>query len=173
MASRVFIFFTPSDSNLVRNWFVCREPRTPVVKLGWEAFQPLFSRWLRWLMKPRWELYLSFFSCSFLSAQSSFVSMALVYSKNTHDFFSLSKSRPSGHRAMNVSMSDSSKSMRRRCGILRCLSEVWPYFCPLLVGESHVIPCIPRSCTNPIPHELLGLELRENATGVPKHRLVQ
>ena len=33
MASRVFEFFTPSDSNLVRNWFVCREPRTPVVKL--------------------------------------------------------------------------------------------------------------------------------------------
>ena len=27
MASRVFEFFTPSDSNLVRNWFVCREPR--------------------------------------------------------------------------------------------------------------------------------------------------
>jgi len=34
MASRVFLFFTPSDSSLVRNWFVCREPRTPVVKLG-------------------------------------------------------------------------------------------------------------------------------------------
>ena len=33
MASRVFLFFTPSDSSLVRNWFVCREPRTPVVKL--------------------------------------------------------------------------------------------------------------------------------------------
>jgi len=33
MASRVFVFFTPSDSSLVRNWFVCREPRTPVVKL--------------------------------------------------------------------------------------------------------------------------------------------
>jgi len=33
MASRVFWFFTPSDSNLVRNWFVCKEPRTPVVKL--------------------------------------------------------------------------------------------------------------------------------------------
>ena len=33
MASRVFEFFTPSDSILVRNWFVCREPRTPVVKL--------------------------------------------------------------------------------------------------------------------------------------------
>ena len=33
MASRVFLFFTPSDSNLVRNWFVCKEPRTPVVKL--------------------------------------------------------------------------------------------------------------------------------------------
>ena len=32
MASRVFVFFTPSDSSLVRNWFVCREPRTPVVK---------------------------------------------------------------------------------------------------------------------------------------------
>ena len=33
MASRVFVFFTPSVSSLVRNWFVCREPRTPVVKL--------------------------------------------------------------------------------------------------------------------------------------------
>ena len=33
MVSRVFLFFTPSDSNLVRNWFVCKEPRTPVVKL--------------------------------------------------------------------------------------------------------------------------------------------
>jgi len=61
MASRVFLFFTPSDSSLVRNWFVWREPRTPVVTFVWEAFQPLFSRSLRWLMKPRWELYLSFF----------------------------------------------------------------------------------------------------------------
>jgi len=34
MASRVFLFFTPSDSSLVRNWFVCRDPRTPVVKMG-------------------------------------------------------------------------------------------------------------------------------------------
>ena len=58
MASRVFLFFTPSDSSLVRNWFVCSEPRTPVVKLVWEAFHPLFSRWLRWLMKPNRELYL-------------------------------------------------------------------------------------------------------------------
>ena len=33
MASRVFMFFTPSDSNRVRNWFVRKEPRTPVVKL--------------------------------------------------------------------------------------------------------------------------------------------
>ena len=104
-ASRVFEFFTPSDSSLVRNWLVCREPRTPVVKLVWEAFQPLFSRWLRWLMKPKREPYLSFFSCSFLSAQSSIVSMALVYSRSTHNFFSLSKARPSGLRAINVSMS--------------------------------------------------------------------
>jgi len=96
MASRVFVFFTPSDSSLVRNWFVCTEPRTPVVKLIWVAVQPLFSRWLRWFMKPRWELYLSFFSCSFLSAQSSFESMAFVCFKNTHNFFSLSKARPFG-----------------------------------------------------------------------------
>ena len=87
MASRVFLFFTPSDSSLVRNWFVCIEPRTPVVKLVWEAFQPLFSRWLRWLMKPSRELYLSFFSCSFRSAQSLVVSMALVYSRSMHNFF--------------------------------------------------------------------------------------
>jgi len=33
MASRVFLFFTLSDSSLVRNLFVCKEPRTPVVKL--------------------------------------------------------------------------------------------------------------------------------------------
>jgi len=32
MASRVFLFCTLSDSSLVRNWFTCREPRTPVVK---------------------------------------------------------------------------------------------------------------------------------------------
>jgi len=44
IASRVFVFFTPSDSSLVRNWLVYREPRTPVVKLVWEAFQPLFPR---------------------------------------------------------------------------------------------------------------------------------
>ena len=29
MASRVFLFFTPSDSNLAKNWFVCKEPHTP------------------------------------------------------------------------------------------------------------------------------------------------
>jgi len=52
MASRVFLFFTPSDSNLVGNWFVRKEPRTPVVKLVCDAFQPLFSRWLRWFMNP-------------------------------------------------------------------------------------------------------------------------
>jgi len=34
MASRVLLFFAPSNSSLVRNWFVCRESRTPVVKLG-------------------------------------------------------------------------------------------------------------------------------------------
>jgi len=33
MASRVFLFLTPGDSSLVRNWFVWREPRTPVVKM--------------------------------------------------------------------------------------------------------------------------------------------
>ena len=33
MASRMFLFFIPSDSSLVRNWFVCKEPRTLVVKL--------------------------------------------------------------------------------------------------------------------------------------------
>jgi len=98
MASRVFLFFTPSDSNLVRNWFVGREPHTPAVKLICKAFQPLFSRLLRWLMKPKCELYLSFFSCSFFSAQSPLVSIALVYSRNTHNFFSLSKARPSGLR---------------------------------------------------------------------------
>ena len=33
MASRVLVFFTLIDSSLVRNWLVCREPRSPVVKL--------------------------------------------------------------------------------------------------------------------------------------------
>ena len=33
MASHVFLFFTPSDYNLAKNWVMCREPRTPVVKL--------------------------------------------------------------------------------------------------------------------------------------------
>ena len=31
MASRVLVFFTPSDSSLVRNWFVCREPQNNIV----------------------------------------------------------------------------------------------------------------------------------------------
>ena len=53
MASRVFLFFTPSHSNLVRNWFVCREPRTPVVKLICEVVQLLFSRLLRWSQNSR------------------------------------------------------------------------------------------------------------------------
>jgi len=132
MASRVFVFFTPRDSSLMRNWLVCREPRTPVVKLVWEAFQPLFFRWLRWLIKPRREPYLSFFSCYFLSAQSSFVSMALVYSMSTYNFFSLSKARPSGLRAINVSMSESSKSIGflefgrfRHCGFRNPLAAIW------------------------------------------------
>ena len=62
-------------------------------------------------MKPGRELYLSFFSCSFFSAQSLFVSMALVYSRSTHNFSSMSKARPSGLRSINVSISVSSKSM--------------------------------------------------------------
>jgi len=33
MASRVFLFFTPSNSSFVRNWFAWRESRTPIVKL--------------------------------------------------------------------------------------------------------------------------------------------
>jgi len=91
IASLVFLFFTPSDSGLVRNWLVCREPRGPVVKLMCVAYQSLFSHLLRWLMKPKRELYLSSFSCSFFSAQSSLVSIALVYYRNTHDFFPCQK----------------------------------------------------------------------------------
>ena len=68
IASLVFLFPTPSISSLVRILFVCREPRTPVVKLICVAFQPFFSRLLRWLMKPQCELYLSSFSCSFFVA---------------------------------------------------------------------------------------------------------
>jgi len=37
-------------------------------------------------MKPKCELYLSSFSCSFFVAQSSLVSIALVHSMKTHDF---------------------------------------------------------------------------------------
>jgi len=96
MASRAFLFFTPSDSSLVSNRFVRREPRTPAVKLICVAFQPLFPRLLRWLMKPKFQLNLSFISCTFFSAQSSLVSVALVYSKNTRNYFSLPKDRPSG-----------------------------------------------------------------------------
>ena len=124
MAPRVFLFFTPSDSSLVRNWFVRSEPRTPVVKLFWEAFQPLFSWWLRWLMKPSRELYLSFSCCSFFSAQSSFVSMALMYSMSTHNFSSMSKARPSSLRAIQCLHRQS--RWRRRWGILRCFPEFGP-----------------------------------------------
>ena len=42
MLSRVLVFFTPSDSSLVRNWFVCSEPRTPVVKIGLRGFPAAF-----------------------------------------------------------------------------------------------------------------------------------
>jgi len=98
--------------------------------------------------------------------------MALVYSRNTHNFSSLSKARPSGLQAINLSIYHRCLWLRR-CGILRCLSEAWPYSYPTLVGESHAAPCIPRSCTIPIPHGLLGLELKENAIGVPRHCWVQ
>jgi len=172
MASRVFLFFTLSDSSLVRKWYVCREPRTPVVKLVWQAFQPLFSRLLRWFMKTRWEQHLSFLSCSFFSAQSSFVSIVLVYSKNTHNFFPCQRL---GHPASGLwrclCLYRRSR-WRRRCGILQCPYVVWPYSGQLLMRGSHAAPCIPRSCINPIPHEHLGLGLRENAIGVPKHCLV-
>jgi len=53
-------------------------------------------------MKPKCELYLSSFSCSFFSAQSSLVSIALLYSNNTHDFFSLSKARSAGDESVHV-----------------------------------------------------------------------
>jgi len=110
IASLVFLFFTPSVSSLVGNWSVCREPRTPVVKLICVAFQPLFSRLLRCLMEPKCVLYLLSFSCSFFVAQSSLVSIALVYSRNIHDFCSFSKASPSGLREIKVSWSPSSKS---------------------------------------------------------------
>jgi len=168
MASRVFLFFTPSDSSLVRNWFVCSEPRTPVVKLVWEAFQPLFSRWLRWLMKPSRELYLSFFSCSFRYAQSSVVFMALVYSRNTHSFSCQKRGRPVCGLWKCRCLRHRNR-WRRRCGILRCLSGVWPYSFPTLMEESRVNPCVTGSYTSPIPHELLGSGLKGTATGVPKH----
>ena len=85
IASLVFLFFTPSVSSLVRKWFVCRDPCTPVVKFIFVAFQPLFFRPLRSLMMPKCELYLSSFSCSFFVAQSSLVSIALVYSRKKHE----------------------------------------------------------------------------------------
>ena len=44
MASRVFLFFTPSDASLVRNWFACSEPRTPVAcgEIGLRGFPAAF-----------------------------------------------------------------------------------------------------------------------------------
>jgi len=54
-------------------------------------------------MKPKCELYLSSFSISFFVAQSSLLSIALVYSRNKHDFFSLSKANPSGLQEIKVS----------------------------------------------------------------------
>ena len=39
--SRVLVFY-PSDCSLVRNWFVCREPRTPVVNLVLRGFPAAF-----------------------------------------------------------------------------------------------------------------------------------
>ena len=174
MASRVFLFFIPSDSSLVRDWFVCSEPRTPVVKLVWEAFQPLFSRWLRWLMKPSREQYLSFFSCSFLSAQSAFVSMALVCSRNTHSSSFMSKARPSGLRVIKLSTSAPSNSMAQGGVVFfDIFPKFGPYSFPTLLGESHVAPCVPGSYINPIPHELLDWELKETATGVPMRCWVQ
>jgi len=41
MASRVFLFLTPSDSSLVRNWFVCNEPRTIGLRGFPAAFLPM------------------------------------------------------------------------------------------------------------------------------------
>ena len=62
---------------------------------------------------------------------------------------------------------------RKRCGILRCPYGVWPYFYLLQVEESRVVPCILRSCREPIPHGLLGSEPRESVNGVPRHRSVR
>ena len=41
MASCVSLFFTPSDSSLVRNWFVCNEPRTIGLRGFPAAFLPM------------------------------------------------------------------------------------------------------------------------------------
>jgi len=41
------------------------------------------------------------------------------------------------------------------------------------VEESRVAPYVPISYTNPIPHELLGWELKKNAIGVPMPCWVQ
>ena len=69
-----------------------------------KCFPAALSRWLRWFIKPRRELYLSIFSFSFFSAQSLFVSMALVYSSNTHYFFLVKGEaiRPSGYKCVFV-----------------------------------------------------------------------
>ena len=140
MASRVFVFLTLSDSSLLRNWFVCREPRTPVVKLVWEAFLPLCSWLLRWWMKPRWELLLFLLLCPiFVSVQYSSVFQGYTF---------FSPCQRLGHPACRkwrcLCLFRRSRWRKLR-GILRCLFGVWPYSVPLLVEGSHVVPYIPKS----------------------------
>ena len=52
-------------------------------------------------MKPSREMYLSFSSCSFFSAQSSFVSMALVYSMSLF-IIKGEAVRSAGYKSVNV-----------------------------------------------------------------------
>ena len=83
--------------------------------------------------------------------------------------------RPSGLRAINVSMSVLSKSMAYVMwySSMSFRSLALFKFGQLLVEGSHAAPYIPTSCTYPIPHGRLGSELWENAIRVLKLRLVQ
>jgi len=100
-------------------------------------------------MKPKWELYLSFSSCSFFSAQSSLVSL-LWCILGTYTTFC--RCRRLGHlvsgRWRCLCLFCQSQC-RRQCFIPWCLFEVWLYSVPLLVGGSHVIPCISRILYRP------------------------
>ena len=107
MASRMFVFFTPSDSSLVKPGMYVES----LVLLLWNWFERLFSLSFPGSWDGLWSLDGSCI-CHFSPAPSSLPSfhscpwLSCIPSLRIHiNFFSLSKARPSGLRAMKVSMS--------------------------------------------------------------------